>query len=93
MSNYTRPDELDKDDSARDWLNNALIFASALGHILKENEGVIIDVFGDIDVKSRVDDDKWDGAKLIVYSNDNQMRVVPCYDDIMAGTLVWMDAK
>lgn len=86
--NYTRPDLADQghDDSPKDWLASALIFTRALHFLLKENEGIIVDVMGDtlnlVDFK-----------KAIVYRKNNQVRITECVEDLPDGQLVWMNEE
>jgi hypothetical protein len=46
--NYTRPDNIDYEDSPQDWLNSALIFAQALDIVIPEGKGVCIELKGDV---------------------------------------------
>ena len=46
--NYTNPNNLDHNDTPEDWLNSSLIFARSLSLIFKENEGVVVDLMGDM---------------------------------------------
>lgn len=45
--NYTRPNDPDHVDNPKEWLNSALIFANALGHLLDKNTGVVVEIKGD----------------------------------------------
>jgi len=45
--NYTRPNDPDHVDDPKDWLNANLIFARALGQVLEEGSGVVVDIKGD----------------------------------------------
>ena len=85
--NYTRPNDLDRDDTPEDWLNSALLFAGALGHLLKENEGVVVDVKGDVKITELLDEDI---HKVIIYSKGEQINITSCEDDIPEGSMIWM---
>lgn len=85
MSNYTKPND-DNYDNSQDWLSSALIFASALGNILKENEGIVVKLEGDM--KLGLEDLK-DCDTVIVYSKDNQINLVEGDSDLKAGQMVW----
>jgi len=85
--NYTKPNNTEHNDKPSDWLNSALIFAGALGHILKETEGVVIDVKGDINLEDLMSDNC---EKLFVYKSEGQIHIKECWDDISAGTMVWI---
>lgn len=74
--------EIDE-STPEEWLNSSLIFARTLGLILKENEGMIIDLRGDM---------FWPGeeevTKVIVYSKDSQIRILECEEDLPEGQFV-----
>ena len=70
VSNYTNPSDEGHIDSPQDWLNSALIFARALSLTLEENEGIVVDIVGDMDAGEDVD-------QVIVFSQDEQIRVIP----------------
>jgi len=86
--NYTRPNDPDYEDNANDWLNSALIFASALGHILREEEGVIVDIKNDmIDTLP----EEFEGyEKLIVFRAAGQIHIQGFDEDAPEGTMVMM---
>jgi hypothetical protein len=81
--NYTNPNDPNYQEKPEDWLNSSLIFARTLGLIFKENEGMVVDLRGDMffpgdnDIK-----------KVIVYSKDSQIKVVECEDDLLEGQFV-----
>jgi len=81
--NYTNPDDLDRRDKPEDWLNSALIFARALSLILRESEGVVVDLVSemkyplDLEVK-----------KVIVFNRNSQIVIISCDDDIAEGQFV-----
>jgi hypothetical protein len=85
--NYTRPNNIDREDTPQDWLNASLLFASALGYILKEKEGVVVDIKGDVNIKDLLNENC---KKVFVYASEEQIHIKECWDDIPAGTLVWM---
>lgn len=80
---YTNPNDLDRHDKPEDWLNSALIFARALGLILRESEGVVVDLVSemkyplDLEVK-----------KVIVFNRNSQIVIISCDDDIAEGQFV-----
>ncbi len=81
--NYTHPDSPDYSDSPTDWLNMALILTRSLGLILKENEGIVVDLKGDMFFG---DDDKI--KKVIVFKSQDMVRVIECEDDLKEGSWV-----
>lgn len=83
--NYTNPDDLNYEDKPEDWLNSSLIFARSLSLILKENEGVVVDIVGD--VKFQFD---YGIKKVIVFNRENMVRIIECEENLEEGTFVWM---
>jgi hypothetical protein len=65
--NYTSNNP-DHEDKPEDWLNSSLIFAQALDKLLKENEGVVVELQGD--AKFQFDHDV---KKVIVFRHNNQI--------------------
>ena len=85
--NYTQPGNSDHTDGAGDWLASALIFGGAIGHILRENEGVVVKLKNDMLKLNLVDTDF---GKVIVYKHDTQIHIVNCDQDLKDGQLIWM---
>lgn len=83
--NYTKPQELDYEDKPEDWLNSALIFASALSNLLKETEGVVVDIKGD--AKFQMDESV---KKVFVYRMEHKIHIGECSEDLPEGTMIWM---
>ena len=81
--NYTKPELEDHTDSPQDWLNSSLIFARALSLILKENEGIVVELKGDMDLGDDIE-------KVIVFKTQNMRRVVPLEEDLPEGTWIMM---
>ena len=85
--NYTKPNEPGYTDKPQDWLNSALIFATALGHLFKETEGVVVDLTGDMKLEGYED-----LKKVIVFSKEGRIHISPLEGiDVAAGTLVWVE--
>jgi hypothetical protein len=87
--NYTNPTDIDYKDKSEDWLNSALMFTRALSLLLKENEGVVIDIHGDMQTWLSEEGKVLD--KAIVYHGNEQVHVIACEDDVPEGTLVLID--
>jgi hypothetical protein len=85
-SNYTNPEQSSQVQDPQDLVNASLIFARALGLILKEGEGIVVDIKGDIDLGDDV-------KKVIVFQHQNQVHIYKCDEDLEEGTAVNMDTN
>jgi hypothetical protein len=81
--NYTNANDPDYQDKPEDWLNSSLIFARTLGLILKDGEGIIVDIVGDAKFPSNRAVEK-----VIVFSRDRQIVVTECEEDLEEGQFV-----
>ena len=86
MENYTNPEETSQEQNQQDLVNSTLIFARAIGLILKEGEGIVVDIKGDMDLGEDV-------KKVIVFKFKEQVHIYKCEEDIEEGTAVNMDTK
>jgi hypothetical protein len=86
MSNYTRPNDPDHQDDPKDWLSGALIFGRALSLMLRDNEGIVVDISGDAVLSTDPE-----ATKVIVFSENNMINIIPCYDEFEEGQMIWMD--
>lgn len=86
QENHLKPNEEGLQDNSQDLLNASLLFARALGLILKEGEGIVVDVVGDINLGEEV-------KKVIVFKFENQVHIYKCEEDIPEGNAVNMDTK
>lgn len=84
--NYTRPGNSDHEDTPQDWLNSALIMTAALSHILKENEGVVVKIQGDMQLLIPVEG----VTHVVVYKEGPQIHIMNCEQDLPEGTMVWL---
>jgi hypothetical protein len=84
QENHLKPNEEGYQDNPQDLLNASLIFARALGLIMKEGEGIVIDVTGQINLGD-------DTKKVIVFEYQNQVHIYKCEEDLPEGTVVNMD--
>jgi len=80
MENYTNPEQEGPQDP-QDLLNASLIFARALGFIFKEEEGIVVDIKGDIQLGEGIN-------KVIVFKQNNQIHIFKCEEDIEEGSVV-----
>jgi hypothetical protein len=86
QENHLKPNEEGFQDGPQDLINASLLFARALGLILKENEGIVVDVVGDIKLGEEV-------KKVIVFKFENQVHIYKCDEDIPEGNAVNMDTN
>jgi hypothetical protein len=86
--NYTRPNDSDHEDNPKDWLNTSLIFTRALGLILEEGEGIVVDIKGDAEFPP--DDEV---KKVIVFKSDQMISIAPCEQDIEEGQWISLDPE
>ena len=80
MENYANPEQEGPQDP-QDLLNASLIFARALGFIFKEEEGIVVDIKGDIQLGEGIN-------KVIVFKQNNQIHIFKCEEDIEEGSVV-----
>jgi hypothetical protein len=85
-SNYTNPEQAGQGQDPQDLINASLIFARALGLILKDGEGIVVDIKGDINLGEDV-------KKVIVFEYQNQVHIYKCEEDLEEGTAVNMDTN
>ncbi len=81
--NYTNVNDPDYQDKPEDWLNSSLIFARALSLVLREREGVTVDIVGD--AKFQLDESV---KKVVVFRRDGQVVITECEEDIEEGQFV-----
>jgi hypothetical protein len=84
MENYTNPGQAGQEQNPQDLINTSLIFARALGLILKNTEGIVVDIKGDVVLNDSV-------KKVIVFKNEDQIHIYKCDEDLDEGTAVNMD--
>ena len=81
MENYTNPEQGGQEEVPQDLLNASMLFARALGLIFKENEGIVVDVKGDVKLPEDVN-------KVIVFRQNDQMHIFKCEEDVEEGMAV-----
>jgi len=86
QENYTNPEQAGEGQNPQDLINASLIFARALGLILKNGEGIVVDVVGDINLGPDV-------KKVIVFEYNDQVHIYKCEEDLEEGTAVNMDSS
>lgn len=65
------------------WMVPALIFAKALGIIMDEGQGIVIDLNDNTKIQGHDDVNK-----VIVYRKDEQVHIAPCEDQLDQGSIV-----
>ena len=81
MENYVNPEQSGQEQHPQDLLNASLIFARALGLILNEGEGIVVDINGDVSLGDDVN-------KVIVFKKDEQVHIFKFEEDLPEGTAV-----
>ena len=81
MENYTNPEQSGQEQNPQDLLNASLIFARALGLILNEGDGIVVDINGDVILGDDVN-------KVIVFNKDEQVHIFKFEEDLPEGTAV-----
>ena len=81
MENYTNAEQSGQEQAPQDLLNASMLFARALGLIFKENEGIVVDVKGDVKLPEDV-------SKVIVFRQNDQIHIFKCEEDVEEGMAV-----
>ena len=81
MENYTNPEQEGQEQNQQDLINASLIFPRALGLIFRDDEGIVVDVKGDVNLGEEV-------TKVIVFKQNNQVHIYRCEEDVEEGTAV-----
>ena len=86
MENQTNPEQtgteqVGQGQNSLDVLNASLLFARALGLIFKDNEGIVVNVMGDVNLGD-------DAKKVIVFKQNDQIHIFRCDEAIEEGMAV-----
>ena len=84
--NYTKPNNKNYKDKPEDWLFYSLIFTRTLSFLLNENEGVLIDLKGDmLELHPEL-------SRVIVFNNGEQIEVIEASErtDLNEGDIIQM---
>jgi hypothetical protein len=84
QENFTNPEQAGQLQNPQDLLNASLIFARALGLILNEGEGIVVDIVGEMNLGNDV-------KKVIVFEHENQVHIYKCEEDLPEGSAVSMN--
>lgn len=83
MENNNETNQTENLSNPQDLLNAALIFARALSFIFEDNQGIVVDLKGEIELTDGVE-------KVIVFKNQDKIHIYKCEEDIPEGTAVNM---
>lgn len=86
--NYTNPNDLEHEDTPIDWLNSSLIFSRALGLILQDGEGIVVDLKGDAEFLPDPE-----VKKVLVFRDEDMVVIAPCEQDIEEGQWISLDPE
>jgi len=81
MNGLTWSEQAGEGQNQQDLINASLIFARALGLIFRDDEGIVVDINGDVNLGEGV-------KKVIVFKQDNQVHIYRCDEDVEEGTAV-----
>ena len=86
MENQTNPEQTGTEQAGQgqnslDVLNASMLFARALGLIFKDNECIVVNVMGDVNLGD-------DAKKVIVFKQNDQIHIFRCDEDIEEGMAV-----
>jgi hypothetical protein len=84
--NHTQVNNPNHNDSEDDLICLGYIFANALGNLLKETEGVVVEL--PKNVRNLLPNPNL--KKVIVFNENGQIKVDECHEDLPNGHLVWM---
>ena len=79
--NHLKPEDQNYENTTQDLINASLIFGRALGLILKEKQGIVIDVKGEIKFPEEV-------KKVIVFKFEERVHIQKCDEDLEEGVSV-----
>lgn len=78
----------DQNQNQQDWYKASMIFAKALGLILDEDQGIIVDLNEATKIPGLEEMEK-----VIVFRKDNQVHIAPCTEDINEGETVILNTN
>lgn len=85
QENHLKPNEEGYPNNHQDLLNASLIFAKALGLMFEENQGIVVNVTGDIKLENV--------SKVVVFLKDEKIHISECEHDLEEGTIVGVDGQ
>jgi hypothetical protein len=85
QENNTTPEQEGQGQNPQDLLNASLIFARALGLMLNDGEGIVVDIVGEMNLGEGIN-------KVIVFEHNDQVHIYKCDEDIPEGSAVNMNS-
>ena len=78
---------MDKNNDLQDALDASIIFAKALGFILQDNQGIVVDTPTDSKMNEFI-------QKVVVFKFNEKIHIYKCEDEtIQEGTFVLLDTE
>lgn len=73
--------EANFDGSPEDWLKTSIIFARTISLFLKEKEGIVVDIKGDVELGDNIE-------KVIVFKKDGQIVINAIEMELEEGSIM-----
>jgi len=75
---------MEKNIDLQNALDASIIFAKALGFILQNNQGIVVDVPSDSKMRELI-------QKVIIFKFNEKIHIYKCEDDLQEGIAVLLD--
>jgi hypothetical protein len=75
---------MEKNIDLQNALDASIIFAKALGFILQNNQGIVVDVPSDSKMRELI-------QKVVVFKFNEKIHIYKCEDDLQEGIAVLLD--
>ena len=75
---------MDKNIDLQGALDASIIFAKALGFILQDNQGIVVDIPSESKMRELI-------QKVVVFKYNEKIHIYKCDDDIREGIAVLLD--
>ena len=75
---------MEKNIDLQNALDASIIFAKALGFILQDNQGIVVDVPSDSKMRELI-------QKVVVFKFNEKIHIYKCEDDLQEGIAVLLD--
>lgn len=75
---------MDKNIDLQGALDASIIFAKALGFILQDNQGIVVDIPSESKMRELI-------QKVVVFKYNEKIHIYKCDDDIQEGIAVLLD--